>query len=404
MIGKPEMKEPEKPLRIALVIPHLGGGGAERSVLCLARGLIERGHAVDIIVFEKIDTLADEFPPQARQFILKPGRANGFRDRIRLARRFGFRILRFLRRDLLGDARSVAAYIDEERPDCILPSLPRAKLATLLALFFAEQNPIIIPMMRNVIMNRKRRFRKFYSILFPIADHIVAVSDGVADSLALKLEIPRERISRVYNPVVTEEIAELARAVPNHPWTSDDGPPIILGAGRLARVKDFSTLLRAFRRISRNREVRLIILGEGNWRKRLENMIRKMGLEENVSLPGWVPNPYSFMSRSSVFVLSSKYEGLPGVLIQALACGCPCVSTNCPSGPAEILENGRFGPLVPVGNDSALAVAMERVLDSPPKKETLLARAQEFSLDASVDIYERMIVDLVRERRRRQAL
>ena len=109
------------------------------------------------------------------------------------------------------------------------------------------------------------------------------------------------------------------------------------------------------------------------------------------------------MSRASAFVLSSKHEGLPGVLIQALACGCPCVSTNCPAGPAEILDNGRFGPLVPVGNDSALAVAMERVLDSPPEKDTLLARAQEFSLDASVDLYERMILDLVRERRRRRS-
>ena len=404
MTGKPKMSKPEKPLRIALAIPHLGGGGAERSVLRLARGLIERGYRVDILVFKKINTLEDEIPPQARQFILKPGRVNDFRDRIRLARRFGFRILRFLRRDLLKDARSVVAYIDEERPDCILPSLPRAKSATLLALCCTEQKPVIIPMMRNVVMNRKRRFRKLYAILFPTADRVVAVSDGVADSLVLKLGIPRKRISRIHNPVVSAEITELARAVPDHPWMSDDGPPVILGAGRLSRVKDFPSLLRAFRRVSRNREVRLIILGEGSWRNRLGNMIRKMGLEENVSLPGWVSNPYSFMSRASAFVLSSKHEGLPGVLIQALACGCPCVSTNCPAGPAEILDNGRFGPLVPVGNDSALAEAMERVLDSPPDKDALLARAQEFSLNASVDLYERMIVDLVRERRRRQEL
>ena len=398
------MKEPEKPLRIALVIPHLGGGGAERSVLKLARGLIERGHAVDILVFKKMDTYADEFPPQARQFILKPGRVNGFRDRIRLARRFGFRILRFLRRDLLGDARSVAAYIDEERPDCILPSLPRAKSAVLLALCFTNMNPVTIPTVHSVLMNRKRRFRKLYSILFPKADHIVTVSDGVADNAALKLGIPRERISRIHNPADIAEIELLARAVPDHPWMSDDDPPIILSAGRLARVKDFPTLLRAFRRVSRNREVRLIILGEGSWRNRLGNMIRKMGLQEKVSLPGWVSNPYAFMSRASMFVLSSKFEGLGNVLIEALACGCPCVSTNCPAGPAEILDNGRFGPLVPVGNDSALAEAMERVLDSPPDKDALLARAQEFSFDASVELYERMIVNLVCERRRRQEL
>ena len=404
MIGKKKMNKPEKPLRITLAIPHLGGGGAERSVLRLARGLIERGYRVDILVFKKINTLEDEIPPQARQFILKPGRVNDFRDRIRLARRFGFRILRFLRRDLLGDAQSVAAYIDEERPDCILPSLPRAKSAALLALCFTKLNPVTIPTVHSVLMNRKRRFRKLYSILFPMADHIVTVSDGVADNAALKLGIPRKRISRIHNPADIAEIDELARAVPDHPWMSDDGPPIILSAGRLARVKDFPTLLQAFRRVSRNREVRLILLGEGSWRNRLGNMIRKMGLQEKVSLPGWVSNPYAFMSRASMFVLSSKFEGLGNVLIEAMACGCPCVSTNCPAGPAEILDNGRFGPLVPVGNDSALAKAMERVLDSPPDKDALLARAQEFSLDASVELYERMILDLVRERRRRQEL
>lgn len=398
------MNEPEKPLRIALAIPHLGGGGAERSVLRLARGLIEREYRVDILVFKKTNALEDEIPPQARQFILKPGRANDFRDRAHLARRFGFRILRFLRRDLLGDARSVAAYIDEERPDCILPSLPRAKSAALLALCFTKLNPVTIPTVHSVLMNRKRRFRKLYSILFPVADRVVAVSDGVADNLSLKLEFPRKRISRIYNPADIAEIELLARAVPDHPWTSDDGPPIILSAGRLARVKDFPTLLKAFRQVSRNRRVRLIILGEGRWRKRLENMVRKMDMEKKVSLPGWVPNPYAFMSRASVFVLSSKFEGLGNVLIEAMACGCPCVSTDCPAGPAEILDNGRFGPLVTVGDDSALAAAMERVLDSPPDKDALLARAQEFSFDASVEFYERMIVDLVRERRRRQEL
>ena len=165
-------------------------------------------------------------------------------------------------------------------------------------------------------------------------------------------------------------------------------------------MKDYPTLFRAFRQVSRNSDVRLVILGEGSWRRRLEKLTRKLGLQEKVSLPGWVTNPYSFMRRASLFVLSSKLEGLGNVLIEAMACGCPCVSTNCPSGPSEILDDGRFGPLVPVGDDSALAAAMERVLNSPPDKNALLARAQEFSLDASVDQYERLILDLVRERRR----
>ena len=398
------MSKPEKALRIALAIPHLGGGGAERSVLRLARGLIERGHAVDILVFGKTDTLASEAPAQARQFLLEQQRINEFRDRMRIVRRFGLRILRFLRSNLLSDARSMAAYIDEERPDCILPSLPRAKLATLLAVCFAQLNPVMAPIMHSVLMNRRRRIRNLYTILFPIADHILAVSDGVADSVALRLRIPRNRISRVYNPVAVAEINELAQAVPGHPWMLDDGPPIVLSAGRLARVKDFPTLLRAFRQVSRNRKVRLIILGEGSWRRRLEKMIHKMGMQRVVSLPGWVPNPYAFMSRASVFVLSSKFEGLGNVLIEAMACGCPCVGTNCPSGPAEILDDGRFGRLVPVGNESELAMAIEHLLDSPPNKNMLLARAKAFSFDASVDLYERIVVDVVGRRCHRQPL
>ncbi len=293
----------------------------------------------------------------------------------------------------------MAAYIDAEQPDCVLPSLPRAKSATLLAICFSRLGPVVIPTIHSVLINRKRRFRSLYSILFPMADRLVTVSDGVANNLSTNLEFLREKISRIYNPADTEEITKLARDVPEHPWMLDDGPTVILAAGRLARVKDYPTLLQAFRQVSRNRDVHLIILGEGSWRRRLEKMIRKMGIQEKVSLPGWVSNPYAFMNRAAMFVLSSRYEGLPTVLIEALACGCPCVSTNCPSGPTEILDDGRFGPLVPVGDVSALAAAMERVLDSPPGKEALLARAQEFSFDASLDQYERLILDLVRERR-----
>lgn len=398
------MSEPEKLLRIALVVPHLARGGADLVMLSLARGLIERGYRADIHLLNELNTIEDKIPPEVRWTVLEQERIQGFRDRAHLARRFGSRILKVLRSDLLNNARSVAAYIDEEKPDCVLASLPQAKSAALLALSFTKLKPVAIPIVHNVLMNTSRRFHTLYAILFPFADRVVAVSDGVADNLSHKLEFPRESISRIYNPVVTEEISELARTVPEHPWMSDDGPPVILGAGRLARAKDFPTLLRAFRQVSQNREARLIILGEGRWRKRLEKMTRKLGIQESVSLPGWVSNPYAFMSRASLFVLSSKYEGLGNVLIEAMACGCPCVSTNCPSGPAEILDNGRFGPLVPVGDDSALAAAMERVLDSPPDKEALLARAQEFSHDASIDQYERLILDLVRERRARQAL
>ena len=140
----------------------------------------------------------------------------------------------------------------------------------------------------------------------------------------------------------------------------------------------------------------LIIVGEGERRKQLEECVRSLNLEDKVSLPGWVANPFAFMSRSALFVLSSKFEGLGNALIEALACGCPCVSTDCHSGPSEILEGGRIGPLVPVGDHTALANAMKRVLDNPPTKEMLMRRGAFFSAERAVDAYEKLIMETVR--------
>ena len=387
-------------LHIAVGIPALGGGGAERSVLKLARGLIGRGHVVDILVFSESNVLASEVPDGARIFAMDCNRYNRISDRATLLRRFGLRIFKYLRRQLLRDARSVAAYIDQERPDCIIPSLLVPKYATLLARSFSRFKPVVIPILHSVPMNRSQKTRKLYSIILPTADQIVGVSNGVVDEFVSELRIPRERMSAVYNPVYSKEIAELAAATPEHPWLSDGDRPIILSAGRLTEIKDFATLLRAFHQVLQARDVRLIVLGEGSLRQQLEDFALRLRINANVSFPGWVANPYAFMSRASVFVLSSKGEGLPTVLIEALACGCPCVSTNCPSGPREILDDGRIGSLVPVGNASALALAIERTLDSRVDRAMLMARAADFSVDASVDSYERIVQDLVDKQRR----
>ena len=197
--------------------------------------------------------------------------------------------------------------------------------------------------MRNNIMNRKRRYRVLYRSLFDNADHIVAISSGLAESLPVGVGITADRVSTIYNPVVSKDLITKAGEPPDHPWFSTSGPPIILAAGRLSHVKDFPTLIRAFEIASRSRPLRLVILGEGTGRQRLERMVRKRGLSEFVSLPGWVDNPFAYMRRAAVFVVSSKYEGLCGVLIQALACGCPCVSTDCPFGLEKSWTMGASG-------------------------------------------------------------
>jgi len=170
---------------------------------------------------------------------------------------------------------------------------------------------------------------------------------------------------------------------------------VVLAAGRHEDQKDFPTLLRAFARVRAEREARLIILGEGKRRDSLASLAQALGIAASVAMPGFVENPFAFMARAAVFVLSSAYEGLPGVLIQAMACGCPVVSTACPDGPAEVLLGGAHGPLVPVGDAGAMASAIMQVLDAPPDPGSLRKRADDFSSDRSTDAYLRVLGDLL---------
>ena len=233
-------------------------------------------------------------------------------------------------------------------------------------------------------------------MLFPEAAHVVAVSRGVARSVTASVGVPADKVTPIYNPVFTPDIVLRAAAQPDHPWFGRGEPPIILGAGRLAEQKDFQTLIEAFRRVSEKRPCRLIILGEGPKRGELEDCVRRLGLEDRISLPGWVKNPYAFMSRAALFVLSSRHEGFPGALVEALACGCPVASTDCPAGPAEILEDSSL--LAPVGNPEALAQAILRTLDRPADKAALRARAARFSMERAIEEYEELISRILARR------
>lgn len=404
---------------VALVLPNLRGGGAERSLLGVAGGLIERGHRVDLVLFRSLIHYPTEVPGDARLFIVdnKPDKrtkdcashvlANLIQLPVSPTWSDWLGIMGALKWDplCLPDARlvkqtwAVAAYMRRERPDCVVPSLPRAKIATLLACGLLATPPPIVPTIRNVIQARRLGYRRMYQRLFGRASHFVCVSQGVADGLVEQLGIPRTKVSTIYNPIVTAALGAQAAQPANHPWMNDGGAPVILSAGRLAVQKDYSILIKAFARVSASRRCRLIILGEGGRRKALERLVEDLGLNDCVSLPGWVDNPFAFMSRAALFVLSSRHEGLPGVLVQALACGCPCVSTDCPAGPAEILQGGRLGPLVPVGDPVGLAEAMIEVLDQFPDRQTLREGAAHFSAERAVSAYERLIMSIIPTRR-----
>ena len=401
---------------IAMVIPSLGGGGAERTALRVAGGLAARGHEVDIVLFQPHVAYPAEVPAAARTIALcgrrawagrdpaampagvewRPERAplrQGARLAAGLAREFPAAAPVLLRRAALGRALRLARYVGRERPDILFANLPQAEHPAFYAarLAGAQAFPPVVPVLRNVQAPDTRHSRR-RRLLFPAAAHVVAVSRGVAENAAQAAGVAEERLSVVYNPAVMPPALRRAEEAPGHPWFGDGGPPVVLGVGRLVAQKDFPTLIEAFRRVQAERPCRLAILGEGPMRPALENRVRALGLEGQVSLPGWVENPYALMARAALFVLSSRHEGFPGALVEALACGCPSVSTDCPAGPAEILEDPAL--LAPVGDPEALAGVMLRALARPADRAALRAKAARFSMERAVAGYEG-VVELV---------
>ncbi|EAR23077.1 glycosyltransferase [Nitrococcus mobilis] len=227
--------------------------------------------------------------------------------------------------------------------------------------------------------------------LYPKADAVIVPSRGAADDLATLARLSPQRITVLPNPVVRPELAARAAEELRHPWFQDARAPVILAAGELAPRKDFATLVRAFARVRGRREARLVILGEGRKRDNLMQLAAELGVAESLDLPGFIPNPYPYMARAAVFALTSTLEGFGIVLAEALSLGTPVVATDCPSGPAEILQGGRYGALVPVGDDAALAAALERALDAPAPPAQLQRAAQPYTVAASATAYAKIL-------------
>ena len=376
---------------LALFISGLTPGGVERSMVTLARGLADRGHRVDLVVANSEGPFRSHVSSRVHLVDIDQWwmRLPWIRKR--------------KRRRVLVSAPALARYLRRERPDVLLSASHYVNLAAIWGRWLAGTGtPLVISQrtqLSDAITNsgfptgRRPLLQWMTRRFYGAADMILAVSDGVADDLARVAALPRERIRTIYNPVVTADLSTQAAEPVNHPWFASDAPPVILGVGRLAAQKDFVTLIRAFARVRRQRAVKLMILGEGRKRPELERLAASLGVEGDVALPGFVKNPFAYMARAAVFVLSSGYEGLPGVLIQAMACGCPVASTDCPSGPREILAEGVYGPLVPVGDDEALARAIHRALEEPLHRDRLKARAAEFSVDRAVDRYVDVLVE-----------
>ena len=389
--------------RIAVLMNALDMGGAERAIVHLARGMTRRGLALDVALVKRSGPLLDDLPAEAR--IIELGTASRLRAWSHLfrlpesTRRLVCRRGVFAKHQALPKViRSIPRIVDylrKARPAALLTTLPNNNIAALWASFLAQSETRIVVREANMlsieIAHARQRFERHLSTLarewYPHAAGVIAVSDGVAADLAELTALPRARITTVHNPVDIERVTRLGAEPPKDTWADSEGPPLVLAVGRLAPQKDYATLLRAFARIVACRPARLVILGEGTERPALEMLAEDLGIAKSVRLPGLCANPYAYMARAKVLVLSSAWEGFPNVLIEALACGCPVVSTDCPSGPAELLENGRFGRLTPVGDDVALAEAVVQTLSAPPSPARLRERAARFSLDAALDRY-----------------
>jgi glycosyltransferase involved in cell wall biosynthesis len=290
---------------------------------------------------------------------------------------------------------AIARYLRRERPDALLAAKDRAGRAALLARRLAGVPTRVVvrlgTTLSEAIKDRGalRRWLRYLPIraLYPQADAIVAVSAGVAADVMATARLPRDRVRVVRNPVVTPALYREAAAAVDHPWLADPAVPVVMGVGRLTRQKDFPTLIRAFAAVRRARPLRLIVLGEGRDRAALEQLAAYEGVATDVDLPGFQPNPYAWLARSRLFVLSSAWEGSPNALTEAMALGVPVVSTDCRSGPRELLDGGRFGRLVPVGDAEGLAGAMRETLDRPLPPETLKSAVAEYAAATSARRY-----------------
>lgn len=377
---------------IGIFMGALWVGGRERILLAVAEALAADGACVDILIPGPIAALRAEIHPPVQLIDLH-------RWWMRLP---GIRASNKLRIYLSPPA--LAAYLRRIHPDVLLAASIPPNLAALIArrlagtstrLVLRQSSIVHIPGVEPYKMIRPRPRDRFIRRLYSEADAIIAVSQGVADNLAWIADFPPGVIHTIHNCNVTAEIEAKARQSVNHPWFAPGEPPVLLAVGRMAPKKDYPTLIRAFSRVRAQRETRLLILGrEGSERARLLELATRLGVADAVDMLGHVANPFAYMAKASIFVLSSQSEGMPNVLAEALACGCPVVATDCPSGPREILDNGRYGRLVGVGEADAMAKAILDTLESPPKRAFLRARGAEFGVDRAVQGYLKVLWEM----------
>ncbi len=357
--------------RLAVYCGPFDGGSTAKIAARLANGFAARGVAADLLVTASRAPIPEAAAP-------------------------GVRVVHMGRMGPLTRVPSMALYLRRERPAAVLTHRIREDVFTLKAARLARTaTPVFVTVhgrmsvkLDHVAGLKGRRRRAEVRNWYPHNRGIVAISRDTADDLC-RLLGPGAAVTTIPNPIITPELTALAAAPIDHPWFArpGEGPPVLVFAGRLELEKDLPTLLHAFARLRAERDCRLLIIGDGRLRGEVESLRAALGLTDSVDLPGWAPNPYPYLRRADLVVLSSIWDALPTVLIEALALGTPVVSTACGAGPCEILEDGRYGPLVPPGDPLALAAALARTLAAPLPADFLKTGAERYEAQRNADRY-----------------
>ena len=356
--------------KVALFVGSMGGGGAERAMLDIGRGLAQRGFIVDLVLMQSTGPYLADVPESVRVVALNTD-------------------------GLLATLPALMNYLRRRRPRVLLSTLPTCNALALLArVQLRRELPVIVRLAAHFSMDfatshlRGRIALSVERALWRFADAVVTNSNAVADDLKHIAPGITPRVRVIPNPVVWPDLPARAAEPVDHPWFRDGQAPVVLAAGRLHPNKDHATLIRAFALVSAVRDARLVIIGDGAERDRLFALARSLGITCKVQLPGFQCNPFAWMARAGVLVLSSIVEGAANVLVQAMACGTTVVSTDCPGDSREILGDGAWGTLTPVGDHRALAVAISDAMDHPTAPRELKCRASDFLAKSSISAYE----------------
>lgn len=364
---------PEKQPHLAIYVRSLFDSGVGRIIVNLIQPCVEKNIKVDLVVHYANSPYRKELPPEVR-------------------------IIEFKTDRLLSGIPKLRQYLREEQPTTLFSAGPLVTEIAIITKYLAQAPTKVVISEHNTLSidarlgdpcgsKLKSSLLPFTAkIFYPWADEIIAVSHGVAQDLATITGLPEQRIKVIYNPTITPQLKQKSQQPLDHPWFESGQPPVILAVGRLAPQKDFHTLIRAFAQVKKVKSSRLMILGSGKDKASLEQLISDLGLQTDVRLSGFVHNPYNYMKQSAMLVLSSAWEGLPTGLIEAMALGTPVVATNCPSGPKEILADGKYGKLIPVGDVEQMAEAMISVLsgDFPQVDSDWL---QQFTVETAIEKY-----------------